>query len=145
MNTDIIRSLNIRNRTEQCKQVEKIFPEWKRESSRLYDYRNQFNRKIELKIQSNRQWIDPCKFTNLNEEDKEIIMVFVFHKNGCIDLIASTYLKEFAKMLRLKKKFFQYCCYVKQLSPSAQIKHPVEIRTLFKEYRNKFTIIWAGI
>ena len=48
-------------------------------------------KKYELKKQKNDQWLDPSKFFNLSEDDKQITMVFILYdkNSGLCDMIAT--------------------------------------------------------
>lgn len=98
--------------------------------------------KYELKKQKNSQWFDPRKFSNLSEDDKKIMMVFLlYNSTGFCDVIATIKLGDFVNLVFTKDHLNSAKQYAKKF-PKDQIKSGIAIRDFIKENKSKVKILW---
>ena len=76
-----------------------------RVSAPLYDATSVCGEKFEFKKQANTQWFDLPKYYNLTKEDKKINMIFVLHKDGKVQKIASVKLGDMIERLLDNPKY----------------------------------------
>lgn len=78
------------------KEMQKLFPTFKRVNHPFYDFIDESGNRYEIKktqykyLQS---WIDPMKYIDLSEDDKNIIFRFVYYdkKSGkCLEIVDTT-------------------------------------------------------
>lgn len=126
-NFDAITEISIGGKGGCEKLISRIFINARKVNSPLYDfeidYRNK-TYKIEVKKQNNKQWFDSGKYHNLSDDDKSIIFVFIFHKNGKIHKIAATTFDEFITWMKKNKKKDGWCDEVTRVGALFKIKYP---------------------
>jgi len=129
--------------------AEKLFlpvlsEDWERVSASLYDFVNRSTRrKIELKKQANQQWFDVWKYHNLSDDDRQILMTFLVHKNGAIEYVWSIGLGDMIDILlgddeytkdgwtsdNLADEYKK-----KQMYPGRQSKSPLKVKKFVDKY-----------
>ena len=70
----------------------------------LFDAIDSNGNKFEFKKQANLQWFDIGKYYNLTEEEKNINMVFLLHKDGKLEKVAIIKLGKFIERLTSSPK-----------------------------------------
>ena len=114
-----------------------------KENGELFDCVDaETGKKYELKKQKNLQWLDPRKFFNLSEDDKNITMVFLLYDSlGFCDIIATIKLGSFVEQVYSKEHLESAKYYAKKF-PKDQIKSGIKIRDFLKNYDGKMNILW---
>ena len=78
------------------KEIIKLFPNFERVNKPLYDFIDEFGNRYETKktqFKCLQSWIDPIKYIDLSEEDKNIIFRFIYYdkKTGeCLEVVDTT-------------------------------------------------------
>lgn len=125
-----------------------LFPGAVRVSNALFDY-NQKTERMELKKQENLQWFDAGKYQNLSKEDREIHMVFLFHKKGAIVTVSSISLGNFLDILLSDSRYardgwtstvIEKLNALKQQCPALQAKAQVKMKNFFQDHRSNFSV-----
>ena len=90
-------------------------------------------KRYELKKQTNDQWLDPSKFFNLSNDDKQIIVVFILYdkNSGLCDMVATVSLGDLVKIVYTKDHLKSAENYAKKF-PKDQIKSGIKIRDFIK-------------
>lgn len=150
VNLQNLNELNVGGKGGKEKIVNVLFPDWKRVDAPLFDFIKE-NLKIEVKKQTNLQWFDVGKYHNLNEEEKEIWMIFLCHKNGKIKNIYSVKLGKFIDTLCSSKKYqklgwnpevFSKGAEFKIKYPTLQFKVMAKILTVKSDFPSLFDVIF---
>ena len=134
------------------KQIKLIFESEyvKRVNASLYDFEIE-GVKIECKRQENSNWFNYAKFHNLNNEEMNIVVLFINHKKGKIDNISAILLQDFIDLACSDSlcqkdgwnfKAISKAYITKSLYPALEYKAPVHIRKLMKNYPDKFRIFY---
>tara|TARA_Y100000310_G_C20225620_1_gene597766 strand:- start:84 stop:569 length:486 start_codon:yes stop_codon:yes gene_type:complete len=117
---------------------------WERVSQSLYDFVNRdTKRKMELKKQANQQWFDVWKYHNLSDDDRQILMTFLVHKDGIVDYVWSIALGDMIDTLLSDDEYTkdgwtsdnladEYK--KKQLYPGRQSKSPLKVKKFVEKY-----------
>lgn len=116
---------------------------WERCSHKLYDYKNDLlGCFVECKKQADLQWLDPSKYHNLSEEQKNIQFLFiVLDKQGYVEIIFSILVKDLIERFWSKehvKDAYDYICKY----PKDQIKSAIKTRKFYAENRDVVTTIF---
>jgi hypothetical protein len=100
-------------------------------------------KKYELKKQKNDQWLDPSKFFNLSDDDKQITMVFILYdkNSGLSDMVATITLEDLVKIVYTEEHLKSAENHVKKF-PKDQIKSGIKIRDFIKNNKDNVQIIW---
>ena len=151
LKSSLVESINVSGQGGAEKKLEPLLKAngFKRTSMPLYDFINpKTGERIEVKKQAGSQWFDLAKYANMSEQDKDITMLFVMHKNGLIDSVHSIKLGEFLSILCSDPKHYssgfhwpaiQKLAVLKEQHKGLQTKASVNIRKLVtKEYPNSF-------
>tara|TARA_Y100000310_G_C20319581_1_gene640091 strand:+ start:199 stop:678 length:480 start_codon:yes stop_codon:yes gene_type:complete len=103
----------------------------------LFDAKDSLGNKYEFKKQANQQWFDIGKYHNLTQEQKDINMVFLIHKDGALEKAAVIKLGKFIERLTTNpkyakcgwtKKMIKFMYEVKKLHPRFQTKALVKVK-----------------
>ena len=149
-----VDSINLSGRGGKERIFSLLLPLWKRSHSPLYDFEIDHegkSLKIEIKKQTNEQWFDSGKYYRLSEINRDIIMLFVNHRNGRINLIAAIKLGNFIDLLLSTPKYQAYgwneevisiAADLKQKYPSLQFKAKLRIGNVIKDHREHFQLLY---
>ena len=145
VNDDFIRKCNFKGRGGKENEVISCFSNnLIKENGILFDCIDiDTKKKYELKKQKNDQWLDPSKFFNLSEDDKQITMVFILYdkNSGLCDMIATISLGDLVKTTFTNEHLESAEKHVKRF-PKDQIKSSIKIRDLVKNNKDHVKIIW---
>jgi len=146
LNVDALSILNLRGRGGKEQLINSIFTEnsgWKRDSHILYDYSNDLlGCLVECKKQQNLQWIDPSKYHDITDEQKNILFLFlVIDKNGMVDIAFSVRVGDFVERLWTMDHLKDAWEYVKKY-PKDQVKSSVTVRTFYKNNQDIITTLY---
>jgi hypothetical protein len=116
---------------------------WERCSHKLYDYKNDLlNCFVECKKQMDLQWLDPSKYHNLSEEQKNIQFLFiVLDKKGYVEIIFSITTKDLVERFWSKEHVKDAYEYIRKY-PKDQIKSAIKTRKFYAENRDVVTTIF---
>jgi hypothetical protein len=149
-----VNNLNISGRGGKEKLFSLLLPKWTRSRSPLYDYEIEYEDRLlrlEIKKQANEQWFDSGKYYRLSEINQDIIMLFVNHCDGRIDLIAAIKLGAFIALLLSTPEYDAHgwneevigiAADLKKRYPSLQFKAKVRIGKIIKDHRKHFHILY---
>ncbi|MBO1664567.1 hypothetical protein JKA13_25080, partial [Vibrio parahaemolyticus] len=113
-----------------------------RESKALYDLIDaDTGNKYELKKQKDLQWLDPSKYYNLSEEDKQITMVFVCYQPSGVDLIFTCSLGDLVE-IEYSEEIVTACKNVRIVDPSIQTKKGLKTRAFLKSNRSICNVLY---
>lgn len=114
-----------------------------RQNGDLFDCRDtDSNEKYELKKQRDDQWFDPRKYSNLSDEEKKIIIIFLLiDKTGYCDMIATVNLDDFVNN-NFNAEYLLDAYNYKQKHPKDQIKSNIKVREFIKNNHDIVQIIW---
>ena len=153
-NFDQVDSIDLSGRGGKERLLLGLLSQWNRVNAPLHDYEIIVNGEIihlEVKKQNNLQWFDSGKYYKLKSEDRGILMLFIFHKKGRIEMIAVAKLGEFLDWL------FEHCsadgwtdevlkigANLKKEYPSLQFKARAYILTILNrdDARDLFDVIY---
>ena len=151
LTSSLVESINISGQGGAEEKLEPLLRAngFERTSMPLYDFINpKTGERVEVKKQAGAQWFDLAKYANMNEQDKDITMLFVMHKSGLIDSIHSIKLGKFLDMLCGDPNHYsngfhwptiQKLADLKEQHRGLQTKASVNMRKLVtKEYSNSF-------
>jgi|SaaInlStandDraft_6_1057023.scaffolds.fasta_scaffold51053_2 hypothetical protein len=145
INDDFIRKCNFKGRGGKENEVISCFlNNLIKENGILYDCIDiDTKKKYELKKQKNDQWLDPSKFFNLSNEDKEITMVFILYdkNSGLCDMVATISLGNLIKIIFTEDHLKSAESYAKKF-PKDQIKSGIKIKDFIKNNKDSVKIIW---
>lgn len=151
---DKVDSLNLSGRGGKERVFSLLLPQWKRCYSPSYDFEIDHegrSLKMEIKKQNNEQWFDSGKYYRLSEINRDIIMLFVNHRDGRINLIAAIKLGRFIDLLLSMPKFQAYgwneevigiAAALKKKYPSLQFKAKLRIGNVIKDHREHFQLLY---
>ena len=97
-----------------------------RVSAEYFDGVDPYGCKIELKKQSDQQWIDLAKLSFITEEESNIPMLFVYHNKGSIQSVYMITYKDLITALNIPLETLEMAGMVKLAAMSVQIKYPVK-------------------
>lgn len=135
-------------------QISALLPAWKRSSSALYDYEVEHNSKLwrlEIKKQQNLQWFDSGKYHLLNEQNRDIVVLFVNHIKGSIETLAAVQLGNFMdllmslpqyRLLGWTEEVMSVAAEFKVKYPSLQFKAKAKILTMMQQHPDLFQVIY---
>jgi hypothetical protein len=147
-----VNEVNVLGRGGMENRVSALLPAWERSHAALYDYETEYNGKslrLEVKKQANTQWFDSGKYYQLNEQNRDIIVLFVNHFQGRIDSIAAVQLGSFVDLLMSQYRALGWTEEVMSIAadfkvtyPSLQFKAKAEIVTIMRNYPNNFQVLY---
>lgn len=146
LNVDAISILNLKGRGGKEQLINSILNEdsgWKRDSHILYDYSNDLlGCLVECKKQQDLQWIDPSKYHDVTDEQKNILFLFlVIDKNGIVDIAFSVRVGDFIERIWTMDHLRDAWEYISKY-PKDQIKSSVKMRTFYKNNQDIITTLY---
>jgi len=97
-----------------------------RVSAEYYDGVDPYGCKIELKKQSDQQWIDLAKLAFITEKESNIPLLFVYHDKGEIQSVYMITYKNLIQSLNIPSQTLEMAGMVKLAAMDVQIKYPVK-------------------
>ncbi|WP_199459791.1 hypothetical protein [Vibrio owensii] len=145
INLENISSVNLSGRGGKEELVVSLFSnKLTRESKALYDLIDaDTGKKYELKKQKDLQWLDPSKYYNLSEEDKQITMVFVCYQTSGVDLIFTCSLGDLIE-IEYSEEIVTACRNVRIVDPSIQTKKGLKTRSFLKSNRSICNVLYEN-
>ena len=148
----VIPSINVGGRGGKESNLVSLFPDYRRVNESLFDFIScEGDERLEIKKQTNLQWFDVGKYHNLSEDDRQIKMAFLMHKEGLIRLIFFVELGEMLDILCADPKWRRHgwtkenikTCHDQKLKfPSMQAKVKLEVKKFYEKYHNKVRTVW---
>ena len=96
-----------------------------RVSAEYFDGIDPFGMLVELKKQSNQQWIDLAKLPFMTEKERHIPMLFLYHTKGVIQSVYMITYKDLITTLNIPTETLEMAGMIKLTLPQAQVKYPV--------------------
>lgn len=147
-----IDEVNLTGRGGRERDVAMLLPKWTRVNAPLHDFEieNQGETfRIEVKKQANLQWFDSGKYHQLDQQDREIRILFLIHEKGRINTIAVACLGEFLDWLFENRKSDGWNEEVmrtgsdfKRRFPSLQFKARAHIATILDDAPELFDVLY---
>lgn len=129
-----------------------LLSRWHRVNAPLHDYETEVGDetlRLEVKKQANLQWFDSGKYHRLNQQDRDIRIMFLLHEKGRIDVIAVTRLGEFLDWLLENRRadgwneeVLEIGADFKRRYPSLQFKARVHIATTLNDVPDLFDVLY---
>lgn len=144
-----IESLCLNGKGGKEKVIKNILTEqlgWFRKNKPLYDfYNSNTGEYYEFKKQQNFQWFDPSKYFNLNDEEKQIKILFcLIDDSGKIEKLFSIKTSDFISRnnwnSNLLKSSNDYITNFKSFKP--QIKIPVSVKEFYNSNKDTIDMIY---
>tara|TARA_R100001594_G_scaffold143035_1_gene190596 strand:- start:266 stop:745 length:480 start_codon:yes stop_codon:yes gene_type:complete len=117
----------------------------------LFDAIDPLGNKFEFKKQANLQWFDIGKYYNLTQEEKNIYMVFLVHKNGELEKVATIRLGKFIERLTSSpkhaedgwtKKTIRFMHEIKKIHPRFQTKAPLKVKQFLSDNSDVVEVLY---
>lgn len=119
----------------------------------LFDAIDSNGNKFEFKKQANLQWFDIGKYYNLTEEEKNINMVFLLHKDGKLEKVAIIKLGKFIERLTSSpkheedgwtQKTIRFMYEIKKIHPRFQTKAPLKVKRFLLDNSDIVEILYEN-
>jgi hypothetical protein len=149
-----IDDVNVLGRGGRERDIAVLLPTWRRVGAALYDYETEYDGrvlKLEVKKQANLQWFDSGKYYLLNEQNRDIIVLFVNHFDGRIESIAAAQLGAFIDLLISTPQYRAFGWTEEVMSiaadfkiryPSLQFKAKASIVTMMQNHPSSFQVLY---
>ena len=103
-----------------------------RVSAEYFDGIDPYGMFIELKKQSNQQWIDLTKLPFMTEKEQDIPMLFLYHEKGLIQSVYMITYRDLISALNIPSETLEMAGMIKLTLPQAQVKYPVTKASIAK-------------
>jgi len=152
---DIVRvdDIDLAGRGGRERDVSMLLSRWHRVNAPLHDYEIEVGGekfRLEVKKQANLQWFDSGKYYGLNQNDRDIRMMFLLHEKGRINVIAVTCLGEFLDWLFKNREsdgwneeVLKIGADFKRRYPSLQFKACAHIATMLNAAPELFDVLYG--
>jgi len=135
---DQAHNVNIGGHGGKEREIAALLSKWSRDNHMLYDFSFADLFRVEVKKQLNTQWFDIGKYHNLSQHNRQIVLMFLNHKDGKIISICLVTLGDFIDFMcenyskdGWTTEVMATCSCFKSKYPTMQTKVKANIRDVF--------------